>query len=49
MEKSYTNEQLSMMQWEAAAEEIGNSIKHLPIALGNISGDFEAMDLIMPD
>ena len=46
MEKSYSNEQLSMMQWEAAVAEIGNAINNLPIALGNISGDFEAMGLI---
>ena len=46
MEKSYSNEQLSMMQWETVVAEIGNAINNLPIALGNISGDFEAMDLI---
>ena len=45
MEKSYSNEQLSMMQWETVAE-IGNAINNLAIALGNISGDFEPMDLI---
>ena len=45
MEKSYSNEQLSIMQWETVAE-IDNAINNLAIALGNISGDFEPMDLI---
>ena len=45
MEKSYSNEQLSMIPWETVAE-IGNAINNLAIALGNISGDFEPMDLI---
>ena len=48
MEKSYSNERLSMMQWEAAVAEIGNAINNSPIALGNISCDSEAMDLITP-
>ena len=48
MEKSYSNERLSMIQWEAAVAEIGNPINNSPIALGNISFDFEAMDLITP-
>ena len=33
------------MQWETVAE-IDNAINNLAIALGNISGDFEPMDLI---
>ena len=49
MEKSCSNEQLSIMQWEKAVAEIGNAINNLPIALGNISGDFEAMHLITPN
>ena len=48
MEKSYSNERLSMMLWEAAVAEIGNAINNSPIALGNRSCDFEAMDLITP-
>ena len=37
-----------MMLWEAAVAEIGNAINNSPIALGNMSYDFEAMDLITP-
>ena len=43
MEKSYSNERLSTMQWETAVAEIGNAVNNLPIALGNISGDFEGI------
>ena len=49
MEKSYSNERLSMMQWETAVVEIGNAINNSPNVLGNISGNFEAIDLITPN
>ena len=38
-----------MMQWETAVVEIGNAINNSPNVLGNISGNFEAMDLITPN
>ena len=43
------NSKLSIMQWETLAAEIGNSINNRPLALGNITSNFENMDLITPN
>ena len=43
------NERLSLLQWETLAAEIANRINDLPLALGNITSNFESMDLIMPN
>ena len=40
------NNRLSLLQLETLASTIANSINNLPLFLGNISGDFEVMDLI---
>ena len=47
--KAMMNQRLSVLQWETIAGIIANSINNLPLALGNIKGDFEAMDLITPN
>ena len=42
-------ERLSILQWETLAAEISNSIDNLPLAIGNITGDLENLDLITPN
>ena len=38
-----------LLQWETVTASIANSINNLPLALGNIKGDFEMMDIITPN
>jgi len=47
--KSVHNHRLSILQWETLSSIIANQINNLPLAIGNISGDFECMDLITPN
>ena len=47
--KSLSNERLGVLQWETIAASIANSINNLPLALGNVKGDFEFADLITPN
>ena len=49
IETTLQNNCLSLLQWETLASTIANSINNLPLSLGNISGDFEVMDLITPN
>ena len=47
--KSLENERISLLQWETLASEIANTINDLPLALGNITSQFESMDLLTPN
>ena len=47
--KSLENERISLLQWETLASEIANTINDLPLALGNITLQFENMDLLTPN
>jgi hypothetical protein len=47
--KTIHNERLGILQWETVVAIISNSINNLPLALGDIKGDFELMDLITPN
>lgn len=49
MEKNMHYERLSILQWETLAAEVANTINDLPLALGNVCGEFENMDLITPN
>ena len=49
LSKSVHNERLGILQWETMAASIANCINNLPLALGNVKGDFEMMDLITPN
>ena len=49
LEKSSHNERLSILQWETLASTVANSINDLPLALGNITSDYENMDLLTPN
>ena len=49
IEKSVTNNRLSILQWETLSSQIANAINDQPLALGNIVSDFETMDLITPN
>ena len=49
LELSMANERLSVFEWETLSAEIANTINDLPLALGNITGDFEQMDLLTPN
>ena len=49
LEKNFTNQRLSVLQWETVSAQISNAINDLPRALGNIVSDYEQMDLITPN
>jgi hypothetical protein len=49
LNKSIHNERLGILQWETMAASIANCVNNLPLALGDIKGDFEVMDLITPN
>ena len=49
IEKIAHKDRLSLLQWETLSATIANTINNLPLALGNIVGDFECMDLITPN
>ena len=49
LEKTVSNERVSIIQWETIAGQIANSLNDLPLALGNIIDDFENMDLLTPN
>ena len=47
--KSLSNQKLSVIQWETISSEIANSVNDLPLALHGVVADFETMDLITPN
>ena len=47
--KSLENERISLLQWETLASKIANTINDLPLAFGNITSQFENMDLLTPN
>ena len=49
LEKTISNERMSVTQWETIATQIANSLNDLPLALGNLIADFENMDLLTPN
>ena len=49
IEKTVHNERLSVLQWETLVAEIANRINDLPLATGNVTSDFESLDLITPN
>ena len=49
IQKTIIDKRLSVLQWEILAAEISNSTDNLPLAIGNITGDLENLDLITPN
>ena len=49
IEKSLNNQRLSILQWETLSASIANQINNLPLAIGDVTGDFECLDLITPN
>ena len=49
LEVKLSSERLSILEWETLAAQVANSVNDLPLALGNIVGDFEQMDLLTPN
>ena len=49
IEKNVQIERLSILQWETLGSEISNTINDLPLAIGNVVSEFEAMDLLTPN
>ena len=47
--KSLEKERISLLQWETLAFEIANAINDLPLALRNITSQFENMDVLTPN
>eukprot|EP00794_Sanderia_malayensis_P002419 gene2419-biopygen1305 len=48
IKKTLYNQRLSLLQWEPLSAVIANQINNLPLAIGDVSGDFECLDLITP-
>ena len=44
--KLLENERKSLLQWETLGFKIANTINDLPLPLGNITSQFENMDLL---
>ena len=49
IQKTITNKRFSILEWETLAAEISNTINNLPLAIGNITGDLDNLDLITPN
>ena len=49
IEKTVAQERLSVLQWETVGAEIANRVNDLPLAVGNVTADFENLDLITPN
>ena len=49
IEKTCSNERLSIIQWETLGAEIANSANDMPLGLGNDVSDVESIDLITPN
>ena len=49
LSKNFQNERISLLQWETISSMIANNINNLPLAVGNVTADFECMDLITPN
>ena len=49
LEKSVNNQRLSILQWETLSSPIANQINNLPLAIGDVTGDMECLDLITPN
>ena len=49
LEKTISNQRVSVLQWKTISAEMLNAFNYLLLALGNIVSDFENMDLITPN
>ena len=47
--KSLENKRISLLQWETLVSEIASTINGLPLAFGNITSQFQNMDLLTPN
>ena len=49
LERTVSNERISILQWETLAQQIANSINNLPIGLGNKTDSLEHLDVLTPN
>eukprot|EP00794_Sanderia_malayensis_P016360 gene16360-biopygen12053 len=49
IKKNIQHHRLLLLQWETLVSSIGNQINNVPLAVGDVSGDFECLDLITPN
>ena len=49
IEKTVSNQRMSVLQWETLGAKIANRVNDLPLAVGNVTSDFENLDLITPN
>ena len=49
IEKSVSNQKLSIMQWETFASRAANSINDLPLGIRDYDGDLQSLDIITPN
>lgn len=48
-ERTMSHNCLSVIQWETCIAEIANRINDLPLEMGNLVSEFEAVNLITPN
>ena len=49
LERSISNDRLSLLQWETLSSQIANCINNQPIGIRNEVSDFESIDLLTPN
>ena len=49
IEKSLSNQRLSILQWETFASRAANSMNDLPLGIRDYDGDLQALDIITPN
>ncbi|XP_066913063.1 uncharacterized protein [Clytia hemisphaerica] len=49
IQKSVSNQRLSIMQWETFASRAANSINDLPLGIRDYDGDLQSLDIITPN
>ena len=49
IEKSLSNQRLSILQWETFASRAANSMNDLPLAVRDYDGDLQSIDIITPN
>ena len=49
IEKTVSNQRLSILEWETLGSEIANTINDLPIGLGSKVANLESLDLLTPN
>ena len=49
IERTIVSFKLSVIEWETVSTEIANGLNNMPLAIGDVTSDFESIDLITPN